>query len=314
MATSQNPARTYRDQRARRAALAAAIVTAITLALVLNANVTRVHAVGAFSSLRAPGEAAFIAGHRGDKTVAPENTLEALSHALNSAADYVETDVQLTADGIPVLMHDWTVDRTTNGTGPVWKYTYEELAALDAGSWFGDEFAGASVPTLERFLNLLRWSTKNAILELKGSWTDSQVTLVADLIALNGVSDHVIIGSFDIMTLQALQRVSPELPGMLIVRDIIGDPGELAAAAGAVALVTSKAAITRDPELVQRVHDAGLGILIYTLNDSETWSDAVSLGVDGIVTDRPAELGQWIAREFTKPADLPFATRRGSGD
>jgi len=308
MATSQNPAPTYRDQKARRAALAAAIVTAITLALVLNANVTRVHAAGAFSSLRSPGEAAFIAGHRGDKTVAPENTLAALSLALNSAADYVETDVQLTADGVPVLMHDWTVDRTTNGTGPVWNYTYDELSALDAGSWFGEEFVGASVPTLESFLNLLRWSTKNAILELKGSWTESQVTLVADLIELNGVSDHVMIGSFDIMTLQALQRVNPSLPGMLIVRDIIGDPSDLAAASGAVALVTSKAAITRDPELVQRVHDAGLGILIYTLNDSETWSDAVSLGVDGIVTDRPAQLGQWFDDEFTEPVDLPLAT------
>ncbi|GAA1220457.1 glycerophosphodiester phosphodiesterase [Rhodoglobus aureus] len=307
MVTSQNPAPAYRDQRVRRATLAAAIVTAITLALVLNANVTRVHAAGAFSSLRSPGEAAFIAGHRGDKTVAPENTLQALGQALNSAADYVETDVQLTADGVPVLMHDWTVDRTTNGTGPVWNYSYEELSALDAGSWFGEEFAGATVPSLEEFLNLLRWSTKNAILELKGSWTDEQVGLIADLIARHGVSDHVMIGSFDIMTLQALQRVSPELPGMLIVRDIVGDPGALAAAAGAVALVTSKKAITQDPELVERVHDAGLGILIYTLNDSETWSDAVSLGVDGIVTDRPAELGQWIAQEFTDPDNLPFA-------
>lgn len=307
MATSQHPAPAYREQRARRATIAAAVVTAITLALVLNTNVGRVHAAGAFSSLRAPGEAAFIAGHRGDNMVAPENTLEALGHALTSAADYVETDVQLTADGVPVLMHDWTVDRTTNGTGPVWKYSYEELSTLDAGSWFGDEFAGAVVPTLEEFLNLLRWSTKNAILELKGSWTDSQVTLIADLIARHGVSDHVIIGSFDIMTLQSLQRVSPDLPSMLIVRNIVGDPGALAAAAGAVALVTSKKAITRDPELVERVHDAGLGILIYTVNDTETWSDAVSLGVDGIVTDRPAELGQWIAREFTETDNLPFA-------
>jgi len=296
MTTSRNPAPTYRDHRARRAALAAAIVTALTLALVLNVNVSRVHAAGVFSSLRSPGEAAFIAGHRGDTMVAPENTLEALGRALNSAAGYVETDVQLTADGVAVLMHDWTVDRTTNGSGPVWAYSYEELSTLDAGSWFGEEFVGARVPTLEEFLDLLRWSTKNAILELKGSWTDSQVTLIADLIARHGVTDHVIIASFDIMTLQSLQRVTPELPGMLIVRDIIGDPGALAAAAGAVALVTSKKAITRNPELVQLVHDAGLGILIYTLNDSETWSDAVSLGVDGIVTDRPAELGQWIER------------------
>ncbi|MBH0055242.1 hypothetical protein I6E74_13805 [Salinibacterium sp. SWN139] len=312
MATSHHLAHPKHHLRARRAALAATIVTAVTLALVLNANVARVHAAGVFTSLKAPGEAAFIAGHRGDKTVAPENTIDALSLALDSAADYVETDVQLTSDGVPVLMHDWTVDRTTDGTGPVWQYTYEELSALDAGSWFGEEFAGASVPTLEQFLGVLRWSTKNAILELKGSWTDDQVALVADLIARNGVNNHVIIGSFDIMTLQAVQRVSPELPGMLIVGDIVGDPAELAAASGAVALVTSKKAITRDPTLVQRVHDAGLGILIYTLNDSDTWSDAVALGVDGIVTDRPAELGTWIAKEVSDANTLPLAPRRAA--
>jgi len=310
MATSQHLKSPQFHRRARRAAVAATIVTAITLALVLNANVVRVHAVVAFSSLKAPGEAAFIAGHRGDKTVAPENTLEALSLALDSAADYVETDVQLTADGVPVLMHDWTVDRTTNGTGPVWKYTYEELSTLDAGSWFSEEFAGATVPSLEQFLGVLRWSTKNAILELKGSWTDEQVALVADLIARNGVTNHVILGSFDIMTLQAVQRVSPELPGMLIARDIVGDPAKLAAAAGAVALVTSKSAITSNPELVQEVHDAGLGILIYTLNESDTWSDAVALGVDGIITDRPAELGTWIAKEIRESDSLPFAPPR----
>jgi len=310
MATSQYRTRKKGHLRVNRAALAAAIITAMTLGLVLSANVTRVHAVGAFTSLKAPGEAAFIAGHRGDKTVAPENTLEALSLALDSAADFVETDVQLTADGVPVLMHDWTVDRTTNGTGPVWKYTHEELVALDAGSWFGEEFAGARVPSLEEFLHLLRWSTKNAILELKGSWTDDQVALVADLVARNGVNNHVIIASFDIMTLQSLQRVNPELPSMLIAREIIGDPAELAAAAGAVALVTSKTAITSDPDLVQRVHDAGLGILIYTLNDADTWTDAVALGVDGIITDRPAELGHWMAHEVSDSSTLPFATRR----
>ncbi|MBH0131521.1 glycerophosphodiester phosphodiesterase family protein [Salinibacterium sp. NK8237] len=314
MATSHHPAYPKHHLRAWRAALAATIVTAITLALVLNANVIRVHAAGVFTSLKAPGEAAFIAGHRGDVSVAPENTIEALSLALDSAADYVETDVQLTADGVPVLMHDWTVDRTTDGTGPVWQYTYEELSALDAGSWFGEEFAGATVPTLEQFLGVLRWSTKNAILELKGSWTDDQVALVADLIARNGVNNHVIIGSFDIVTLQAVQRVSPELPGMLIVRNIVGDPAELAAASGAVALVTSEKAITQDPDLVHRVHDAGLGILIYTLNDSDTWSDAVALGVDGIVTDRPAELGTWIAQEVVDTDTLPLALPRVAAD
>ncbi|MGV8877372.1 MAG: glycerophosphodiester phosphodiesterase [Rhodoglobus sp.] len=304
MMTSQHPKARYPPRRAQRAALAAAIVTAITLILIVNADVPRVHAAGVFSSLRAPGEAAFIAGHRGDTAAAPENTMAALKNALSSAADYVETDVQLTNDSVPVLMHDWTVDRTTNGTGPVFGYSYQELSGLDAGSWFGEEFAGARVPMLQDFLAELRWSTKSAILELKGSWTDQQVELVSDLVARYGVGDSVIVASFDVMTLQALGRVAPAIPTMLVVRNIVGDPGQLAAATGAIALVTSKNAITADPGLVQRVHSAGLGILVYTLNESDNWAEAIALGVDGIVTDRPAELGLWIDREFTTPRDL----------
>src|SRR5690606_4836477 len=96
----------------------------------------RVYATNMIGSLRAPGEPAFIAGHRGDRASAPENTMAAFEAAFASDLEFVETDVQLTADGVPILMHDDTVDRTTNGTGAVAELSLAALRALDAGSWY----------------------------------------------------------------------------------------------------------------------------------------------------------------------------------
>lgn len=104
--------------------------------------------------------------HRGASKFAPENTLPALEKAVELGYDYVELDVRETSDGIPILMHDATVDRTTNGTGPVYNFSLAEIKKLDAGKWFAEEFAGTTVPTLEEALQLLQgkacifWDTK----------------------------------------------------------------------------------------------------------------------------------------------------------
>ena len=104
---------------------------------------------------RTPGDAAFIASHRGGGATAPENTLPAITAALAGGFDYVEVDVALTADRQPVLMHDATVDRTTDGHGRLAALTLAEVRALDAGSWFDPDFAGTQVPTLAEFLDVL---------------------------------------------------------------------------------------------------------------------------------------------------------------
>lgn len=274
--------------------LAAAGSTVLLIAVLVIAPAgTRAAAV--FQTLRAPGEAGFIAGHRGGVD-APENTLGAMRQALRGPAEFVETDVQLTADGVPVLMHDWLVDRTTNGTGPVWAHTFEELRQLDAGSWYGPEFAGERVPSLEEFLQLLAPSAKKAILELKGSWTAQQVGAIADALRAAAVQDRVILASFSLTTLQHLQDRANEVPRAIITRKVVGDPAVLAAACGAIAIVTSRSFLERDPAAVDRIHAAGLGVLAYTLNREDTWAGALALGVDGIITDHTADLGTWLAR------------------
>src|SRR5690554_2566159 len=115
--------------------LASAVSLALVLVLVLGPTANKSQATTMFGTLRQPGDPALIAGHRGDRSVAPENTMPALQSALDGSMVYVETDIRLTSDGVPVLIHDATVDRTTNGTGRVDSMTLSELQKLDAGSW-----------------------------------------------------------------------------------------------------------------------------------------------------------------------------------
>jgi len=290
--------------------LGAALATATLVAvLTLTPSVVGVEASSDLLPAREPGQPGFVASHRGDKAGAPENTLPALQRAIDSEAQFVETDVQLTADGVPVLMHDWTVDRTTDGNGPVWAYDYEKLATLDAGSWYAPEFEDTRVPTLAEFLAIFAPSTKRAIIELKGSWTAEQSTIVATQIRDAGVGQRVLLASFDIMTLKGLQEIAPALPRAIISRTIMGDPATLAGACGAVAIITSHAFARDSPDIVGQIHAAGLAVLLYTLNNSESWASATSLGVDGIITDKPDQLGKWLNSESSEAFEVESASR-----
>lgn len=274
-----------------------AAVGALVLVLVLVLTPAGAPEANTFSTLRQPGDQPYVAGHRGDARGGPENTLPALQAVLDSPAEFVETDVQLTADGVPVLIHDWTLDRTTDGTGPIWASTWDEISALDAGSWAGAKYAGLGVPHLAEFLGILKPSDKHAIVELKGSWTAQQVTIVTTLIQEWDLSQRVVLASFDLMTLQAAQTVAPTIQRVIISREVNGDPAILAQACGAVGIVTSISFAQRVPDVVDRIHAAGLGVMLYTLNDATSWSEAISLGVDGIITDTPADLGAWARHE-----------------
>ncbi len=271
----------------------AATASTLTMIVALLAAPGHEYAAGAFETLREPGQAGFIAAHRGG-AAAPENTLPAVRLALDGPAAFVETDVQLTSDGVPVLMHDWTLDRTTDGTGPVWAHTYGQVSRLDAGSWFDPEFAEVRVPTLAQFLALLAPSGKEALVELKGSWNREQLIGIADQIYGYGLEGRVILVSFSLTTLQYLREVANDVPRAIITREVVGDPAVLAAACGAVAIVTSRGFIEDDPGAVDRMHAAGLGVLAYTLNGEEGWATALALGVDGFITDETAALGDWL--------------------
>lgn len=276
-------------------AMAFATVGALVAVLVLSPATTSVEAAGLWGALREPGQQGVVAAHRGEATGAPENTLPAFASAIAAGVAVVETDVQLTADGVPILMHDFTLDRTTNGTGAVWAATWEQVRALDAGSWAGDRYAGTPVPLFEQFLDLISATSASAIVELKGSWTAPQVELIAQQVLVRGLSNRVLFASFDLMTLRAARDVAPEVPRAIISREVNGEPADLAAACDAVAIVTSKSFLQAHPSVIDRIHAAGLGALVYTLNDEDIWAQAVSLGVDGLITDAPLDLAVWAA-------------------
>jgi glycerophosphoryl diester phosphodiesterase len=283
-------------QRSQHRPLIASLTTlALTATLILAPFPVGVEATTTVLPVREAGQPGFIASHRGDKGGAPENTLPALQRAIDGDALFVETDVQLTRDGVPVLLHDWTVDRTTNGTGPVWSYRYDTLATLDAGSWYSPDFADTRVPTLAEFLAIFAPSTKRAIIELKGSWTKEQARIVATQIRAADVDDRVLLASFDLMTLKGLQEVAPTLSRAIVSRTIVGDPAILAAACGAVAIITSHAFAADSPDIVEQIQAAGLVVLLYTLNNPQSWLSATALGVDGIITDRPQQLERWLS-------------------
>ena len=279
----------------RRGLVSAAVTVALMAVFLLAPAATRVYASNMMGALRAPGEPAFIAGHRGDRASAPENTLPALGAALAGPLDFVETDVQLTSDGVAVLIHDETVDRTTDGTGLVAELTLAQLRALDAGAWFDPQFAGTRIPTLVEFLDLFAGSDKKALVELKGFWTAEQIHGILGDILARGVQDRIIFASFNLTTVENLRDAAPAFSRVIIRRDLPEDPVGLAQFYGAIAILTSPLSLERDEHAVSDMHEAGLGVLVYTLNSEERWSEALAYGVDGIITDVPSRLDGWIA-------------------
>lgn len=301
MATAHHP----RTLTTRRGTIVSILVLGFVLALILNPDASKVEASGLFGGLRSPGDASFIVAHRGDRTIAPENTMPALQAALDEPMAYVETDVQLTKDLVPVLMHDTWVNRTTNGSGRVGDLTLAQLQELDAGAWYSPAFVGTRVPTLESLFSALQASVASerepkALLELKGFWSVEEVRIVTDLIAQYDVAELVILSSFDPVTLQHAQEVDETIPRAIITRTLPSDPVRFARLYGAVAIITSHAAVEADRWAVDRIHRAGLGILLYTLNSKPRWTSALSLGVDGIITDRPHRLDNWMSVKTRK--------------
>ena len=279
-----------------RGTLAASLTVATVLVLVLVPDAVQAYAPSLIGTLRAPGEPAFVAGHRGDRADAPENTLPAFEAAFASGLDVVETDVQLTSDGYPVLLHDPTVDRTTNGSGAVADLTLEQVEALDAGSWFDKSFAGTRIPQLGEFLDLLAATPhKRALVELKDYWTTDDIRNILTDVYVRGVQNRIVFAGFHLGTIANLADVAPAIPRVIIRRDLPDDPVGLAQFYGAIAIMTSPWSLETFPDAVTDMHAAGLGVLVYTLNSEKRWTEATSYGVDGIITDAPSALDGWLA-------------------
>jgi glycerophosphoryl diester phosphodiesterase len=226
--------------------------------------------------------------HRGGGALAPENTLAGLRLAARLGYAGVEFDVKLTREGIPVLMHDDSLERTTSGRGLVAATGFAELPTLDAGSWFGRAFAGERVPTFEAASAVCRTLGLWANVEIKpcpGREAETGHIVARESMRLwTGDANPPLLSSFSTEALAAAQAAAPLLPRALLVEDPPEDWRGVLDGLGCVALHVQHSCAT--PELATAVHGAGYGLLCYTVNDPARASLLYSLGVDCVVTDR----------------------------
>lgn len=237
-----------------------------------------------------------IIAHRGNKSVAPENTLPAFASAVKAGAGSIEMDVVLSSDGVAMVIHDDTLDATTSGAGHVAGFTAAEIQQLDAGSWFHPAFAGVKVPTFEQFADLIALDDSiEILLEFKGTWTVDQVRPVVEAVTSRGLLDRTILQSFTRETVESLLAVCPKTRRGVLIESGFDGLIELASQAGIYTINPDVDWLLANPEFVSELHAAGIKTQVWTANDPAQWERLVELGVDGIITDRPDALAGWFA-------------------
>ncbi len=158
-----------------------------------------------------------VIAHRGFSSKAPENTIAALQKAFESGVSHIEIDVQLSRDGEVILLHDSTLNRTTNGYGEVADKTFSELRQLDAGAWFSSKFKGEKIPSLQEVLNWLPQKDLTLIIEVKSTKKTRGIeSKIASLIKESGKADQVWLKSFDKSVLHKFQKLVPEIPKVFV--------------------------------------------------------------------------------------------------
>ena len=243
----------------------------------------------------------WIIAHRGFKKKYPENTLVAFQAAMDAGAPMIELDVTLSRDRKLVVIHDATLDRTTNGHGSVHDHTLEELKQLDAGSWFHSDFADERLPELAEVLDLVDGRVITNI-EIKSDAyeahhpNDAIEKQVVDLVKQKKALDDVLISSFKADILRQISEIDDRPPLALISSDPADDH--------AIKLCQSLNAFSWHPDhriltesQVKKMHAAGLKVFPYTVDTLEDYLKMTAMNVDGVITNDPVSVQKWsIAR------------------
>lgn len=229
-----------------------------------------------------------VIGHRGGRALAPENTLAAIRNAIKLGADYVELDIRATRDGQLVIMHDRSVDRTTNGTGDVKELDFATIRALDAGSKFSAQYAGEKVPTFDECLALCKGKI-NIYVDHKEAPTDQ----VLAAIKKHGMEKHVVVynGTDGLKAWKQLDSHIPVMPSLPHEYRHAGGIAEYEKILPAEVLDGNIVEWTK--ELVDEAHAAGVKVYVDNLGPNDTpegFRKSIAMGVDGIQTDHPDQL------------------------
>ena len=225
--------------------------------------------------------------HRGAGKLAPENTLAAFRLGAAHGYQAFECDVKLSADGVPFLLHDTTLERTTSATGTAADQPWAALSQLDAGGWHSRQFAGEPLPSLQAIAAFVRRNHFRLNLEIKP--TPGAETLTGRVVAEHaarlwaGAAVPPLLSSFRPDALAAAAEAAPALPRALLLDTLWPGWEQVAASLRCVAIVTNHHLM--DAELLARVRQAGWRAMVYTVNEPEDAQRLLALGVDGLITD-----------------------------
>jgi len=226
--------------------------------------------------------------HRGAGRLAPENTLAAFRLGAEHGYRMFECDAKLSHDGVPFLMHDATLDRTTDGHGTGGDRSWHELALLDAGGWQSRRFAGEPLASLANAARFCRANDHLLNIEIKP--TPGQERITGEVVAQHaaswwaGAPVRPLLSSFKTQALEGARAAAPDLPRALLLDRLAPDWLESAVSLSCVAIVCDHA--LWDAGTVGRARAAGLRTLSYTVNDAWAAERLIALGTDGIITDR----------------------------
>jgi len=234
-----------------------------------------------------------VTAHRGASYVAPENTMSAMVAAVEAGAEYAELDVGLTRDGEVVLMHDVTVDRTTEGTGELGSFSLAELTELEAGAWFGQGFGGEPIPTLREVIRFAKGKLKLNI-EIKNSRDEPTIaSAVVAIIRSEGFGEECMVTSFSRETVEEVKRIAPELrTGFIFGEEYPTDVFD-----GGWEILSSNYKVV-DSTFVARAREGGKSVHVWKVDEPEEMRRLMALGVSGIITNRPSLLIQVMAEEL----------------
>ncbi|MED3575223.1 glycerophosphodiester phosphodiesterase [Cytobacillus praedii] len=229
--------------------------------------------------------------HRGAAGYAPENTIAGFDLAVEMKADYIEIDVQRSKDGEIVVIHDTTVDRTTDGTGKVGDLTFEQLRSLDAGSWKGEQFAGEPIPTFEEILD--RYHGKVGILiELKAPELYPGIEKqVAEALKERNLdkpqNEKIIIQSFNFESMKSMDQLLPKVPIGVLTSNLKDTTAEALQEFSTYADWFNPSYGIVTEELVNQVHSLGMQLGSWTVRSQEAADFLFDMKVDAIITDYP---------------------------
>lgn len=253
-----------------------------------------------------------VIAHRGYGAAAPENTIAAFDAALRAGARALEFDVQETLEQTPVVCHDYRLERTTDGHGRLADTPLAALRALDAGSWFGPDFAGERVPTLEEALHHVNDRVEALYIELKAGLTPAATATAVRLLRETGLDSRTTIISFDWWCLKHVREAAPgQRIGFLVHTPDEFDGAVLRAAQAGNAIVDCHYEILLDdPDRAAFAHSLGIELVVYTVDDVAAACSLADLGVHGITTNQLTR----ILAALTDPAKDPPRSETGNSD